>query len=262
MWNPVIQFWHGRPLSRIERLSLASFVAQGHDVRLYSYVPLGRVPSGVQRCDAREILPAERLTYDRKNRSWAPFADVFRYEALRRLGGLWSDSDMIALRPIERTKPLLLVEERPKYLANGLLGIPAGHALARRLSAAAQNPRRPHPHDSWRTRVDKVKRIVRRDPAQPLGWTTLGPTLLSAVAEHMGLMDTAEPPDRYYPYLWHDPLDQPFVSPSAAFLAKVEQATTVHLWNYMLDRAGMPHDGPFAEDSLFEVWWRRFMPED
>ena len=33
----VHMFWHGPPLSRIERLCMSSFVAHGHAVRLHVY---------------------------------------------------------------------------------------------------------------------------------------------------------------------------------------------------------------------------------
>ena len=50
---PVIHmFWHGAPLSRVERLCLASFVANGHPVHLYVYDEPAGVPAGVRLRDA------------------------------------------------------------------------------------------------------------------------------------------------------------------------------------------------------------------
>ena len=43
----VHMFWHGPPLSRIERLCMSSFVAHGHTVQLHVYEEPKRVPAGV-----------------------------------------------------------------------------------------------------------------------------------------------------------------------------------------------------------------------
>ncbi len=261
MWNPVIQFWHGRPLGRIERLSLASFVAQGHEVRLYSYGPLERVPRGVQCVDAREILPEKRLYFDTRHGSWAQFSDIFRFEALRKLGGLWADSDMIALRPIEKAHEVLIVRESRSQLASALVGIPAGHPLARRLVWGVQHPWLPHRHDPWKVRLQKTARLVRREPPPPIGWADLGPKLLTQVVADMGLMHLVEPTHNYLPYAWSDPVTLPFEPPTLEFMAAVMRSKTVHMWQYMIDRAGLDADAAFAENSLFETWWRRFQPD-
>jgi hypothetical protein len=54
-------FWHGPALSRLERLCMASFVANGHTVLLHAYEPPANVPNGVTICDAAKVLPRERL---------------------------------------------------------------------------------------------------------------------------------------------------------------------------------------------------------
>ncbi len=50
--------WIGPRLSAMERLSIASFLAIGHAVRLYSYGDVEGIPPGVEHHDAREVLPA------------------------------------------------------------------------------------------------------------------------------------------------------------------------------------------------------------
>ncbi|HEY1284160.1 MAG TPA: hypothetical protein VGE96_06735, partial [Steroidobacteraceae bacterium] len=70
-------FWHGAPLSRVEKLSMASFVANGHPVELFVYEEPAGVPKGVALQEARQILPAESLFRHRRTRSLAVFADWF-----------------------------------------------------------------------------------------------------------------------------------------------------------------------------------------
>jgi hypothetical protein len=57
MGATISMFWSG-PLSAMERLSMASFVANGHPVDLYSYGELAALPDGVRLRDAADILPA------------------------------------------------------------------------------------------------------------------------------------------------------------------------------------------------------------
>ena len=58
---PAIEmFWHGAALSRLERVSMRSFLVNGHAVRLHVYREPANVPSGVELVDAGETLPADR----------------------------------------------------------------------------------------------------------------------------------------------------------------------------------------------------------
>jgi phosphatidylserine/phosphatidylglycerophosphate/cardiolipin synthase-like enzyme len=59
--DPIQMLWIGE-LSKLERMALASFVANGHTVHLYAYDDLAGVPDGVQVIDAREILPEEGVS--------------------------------------------------------------------------------------------------------------------------------------------------------------------------------------------------------
>src|SRR5262245_55650333 len=99
---PAIQmFWHGRPLSRIERLSMASFMGNGHAVELYVYEEPRGVPAGVCMKDAADILPRSDVFMHKRRNSIGHFADWFRYELLFKRGGYWSDADMVCLAPFD-----------------------------------------------------------------------------------------------------------------------------------------------------------------
>ncbi len=59
----IVSFWHG-PLDRLRRLCLASQVAAGHPVIVYSFGALPDLPAGVRNADANDVLPqlfAERI---------------------------------------------------------------------------------------------------------------------------------------------------------------------------------------------------------
>ncbi len=91
---PVHMLWVSGPLSRLARLSLASFMAQGYRVTLWRYA---QVPDamGILQADANEIYPAR----DDDLSNMVYLSSLFRYRVLAERGGLWADMDVVALRP-------------------------------------------------------------------------------------------------------------------------------------------------------------------
>jgi mannosyltransferase OCH1-like enzyme len=88
--------WVGGALSTMERLSISSFLANGHDYHLYVYRDVSGVPEGATIRDASTIVSESRIG----NFSWlAEFSDLFRYALLLERGGIWADLDVICLRP-------------------------------------------------------------------------------------------------------------------------------------------------------------------
>ena len=62
MSGPVVQsLWIGNRLSTLERLAIASFLANGHEYHLYGYGDVQGVPRGVTLKDGNAILPESRL---------------------------------------------------------------------------------------------------------------------------------------------------------------------------------------------------------
>jgi hypothetical protein len=87
--------WVGGPLTKIQEISLSSFVFYGHDITLYVYDLSMKVPFGVKVTDARNILPEEDLFL--VENSYAGFSDVFRYHMIKKTGLAWVDADTICL---------------------------------------------------------------------------------------------------------------------------------------------------------------------
>jgi len=114
--RPVLQtFWTGKHIGRLERACLQSYVNQGYDVHVYTYLPLDEfrehIPSHehIHVIDARLILNEDQL-FEYQGRahqgkrsnaySFLPFADLFRFTMLHKLGGNWMDLDIFLLKPI------------------------------------------------------------------------------------------------------------------------------------------------------------------
>jgi hypothetical protein len=111
-------FWTGKPLSRLERAALQSYVNQGYTVDIYTYTPIAdfkkqlpgaATPERIRVHDARTILPESALfEYDGRATVGArtdayrflPFSDLFRFTMLHKKGGTWIDLDIFLTRPI------------------------------------------------------------------------------------------------------------------------------------------------------------------
>lgn len=108
---PVHAMWLGPELSGLELLTLASFRAQGHAVTLWAYDEIKTpIPPGVALRDAETILPRARITPKReadpiagigKGSVGGVFSDLFRYRVLYEHGGIWTDMDVTALKPLD-----------------------------------------------------------------------------------------------------------------------------------------------------------------
>src|SRR5262245_61327546 len=96
--------WIGSQLSAMEQLSIASFLANGHEYHLYVYDEVRNVPSGAIVRNAEEILPADWIFLDSRG-TYCSFASMFRYKLLLDKGGWWVDTDIICLRYFEFEQP-------------------------------------------------------------------------------------------------------------------------------------------------------------
>ena len=71
--------WIGGSLSKIEQLSIASFLKNGCDYDLYVYSDVANVPAGVTIKDAAQIIPqSEIFTYDRKSIRQTTYVSIMK----------------------------------------------------------------------------------------------------------------------------------------------------------------------------------------
>ena len=126
--NLVVQgFWHG-PLTTMERLSIKSFLAHGHELHLYVYnQPIG-VPAGVILKDAREILPeSEMATF----RCVQQFSDWFRIKLLLDKGGWNTDLDNVLLKPLDFESEFVFYRDHDEStISLALAKAPAGASIS------------------------------------------------------------------------------------------------------------------------------------
>lgn len=242
MSDRVVQgLWIGPELSALERLSAASFLAHGHEYHLYVYDDVKHVPAGVSVRDAREILPASAIFQYKGTKSYAGFANHFRYELLLSKGGWWADTDVICLKPFAFASDYAFASERHdndrgRIANNGVMKSPAGSPLLKHLC-----------------------RVCRAKDTSQLVWGETGPRLLDASIKEFALDAHLAAPRVFCPLHyteWAAALDP------AAQLEFGEETFAVHLWNEMWRRDGRDKDGRYHPDCLYERLKRKYFVQD
>lgn len=259
MLPTIHMFWHGPPLSRLEQLCIKSFVANGHPVDLYVYEEPKGVPAGVHLKDASDVLPRDLMFTHKRTGSVGLFSDWFRFRLLAARGGVWADTDVVCVKPVSYSDPLIFAWENERYICTAVLGAPAGHELPLWLAACCEDPNKILPYDNLRARVRKLRRrYLQGNRRNRIRWGEYGPKGLTAAVRYFGLDAKALPSYHFYPVSareWH----RIFESDPAETLLHAE-THAVHLWhNMMRERPGFDKSAIFPSDSLFERLCARYL---
>lgn len=228
--NDVIQgMWIGDKLSVMERLSINSFLVNGHPFHLYVYSDVKQVPSGTVVLDGRDILPESSIFQYRDHGSYAGFANFFRYELLLRRGGWWVDLDTVCLQTfcfendyVIGTEPIADGSEHP---TSGVLKAPADSEFTRFLSRGCQSRDR-----------------------NTLRWGETGPKLVAEAVERFSLHRFLQPQNVFCPlgyYHWDKILD-------ADYSFSFDNRPSIHLWNEMWRRNGQDKNATYHPACIYE----------
>ena len=235
---PFITFWHG-PVDPITYTCLASFPRRGVGLRVYSYDPAIELPEGVQRADARRIVPDEellgRFSVDGQA-SLSAFSDYFRYLAIKSTGSCWVDSDVVCLRRPTFGRNTLVFGyqgrkcEGPWALNGAVLKLPRRHPMLRYLCASAA------------LAVDADTR-----------WGTIGPLLVTQAARRYGVVDSARPAGAFYPIGFTGFWKMLLPERKAEVRRGSAESQFLHLWRESYRRAGYdetiaPPEGSYLHD--------------
>ena len=238
--NRVIQgLWIGESLSAMERLSIASFIAHGHDYHLYVYEPIEGVPAGTTLRDAAEILPRSRAFMYSEQRSWSGFSNFFRYKLLLERGGWWFDTDFVCLRPIDFPGEHVFASEFAlgrQMVTSGAIKAPAGSPVMQYAWDVCQC----------------------KDPPK-LVWGETGPALMEEAVERFSMYDLVQPWRTFCPYgykEWKDALRRRFDD------RRLDGAHTLHLWHEQWRAAGQDKDRRYHGASLYQRLRDRYLPDE
>lgn len=227
--NRVIQgLWIGSELSLMERLSIASFLGNGHEYHLYVYDDLGNLPEGATVKDGNEILPASMIFQYEKHKSFSAFSNFFRYKLLLERGGWWADSDMVCLKPFDFRDEYVFSSE----MAGGEEFINCGVIKAPRGSPAMEY--------AWD--------ICRAKLPEKLVWGEVGPRLMAESIKRLLLDRFVMKPHIFCPFgyaEWDEVLN-----PNKVW--NLGDAFAVHLWNEMWRRKERDKNQSYHPDCLYE----------
>jgi hypothetical protein len=222
----VHMLWVKGELSRLARLSRASFEKQGFTVDLWSYEP------GDGRRDAREITP---YTDD-----MAALTSLFRYKLLAGEGGIWADMDVVALAGPDAlpAAPFVASEKRRPFRHKEATA--TGESLTQVTNCMMGNPV-PKPNDLWHRAATAVETLLPEERS----WEAVGPHLLSRLmldepAHGVEIL----PPEAVDPVAWWN-------VPAYFLDARPPPASPfMHMYNSIWAKRGIDPEGQFGEETL------------
>jgi glycosyltransferase involved in cell wall biosynthesis len=160
--------WIGRTLSRMEQLTIHSFLKHGHEFHLWLYDGVDTpLPKEVVIEDANEIIPHNRIMQKQNvdtesgvgKGSYSPFSDLFRYKLLYEKGGYWVDMDVTCLRPFNFKAPYLFRAHRVGVVGNIMKCPPRSRLMQNLYEKIA---RELNPRSEWLMTNRTLSEMVRR----------------------------------------------------------------------------------------------------
>ena len=266
--NRIVQgLWVNGRLTELERLCIRSFCANGHEFHLYHYDELQNLPQvdNLRLINGEEILPRTAI-FQNKNKSFAGFADHFRWELMRQKGGWYVDMDVVCLRPLNFAAQVVMGYEYEKSINSALMKFPRGHFAAAALAdVCGAGINKFAPWDTPRRKIHKIKRtLIFRHERRYMKWgETGGPDGTTLAINHFGLSDCVLPPNtlyvQFHPLAWHFFDD---ILHKLELLDGMLTATyAVHTSNISLTMRKVNKDGNYPAQSPFEILKRRYPPK-
>ena len=235
MGDTIQALWIGDRLSTMEQTCIRSFLQHGHPFHLYVYQETHEVPAGTTVLDGNSVLPASRIFTYREHKTYAGFANFFRYKLLLEKGGWFVDADTICIRSFDFAADYVFSSEgiNGRQLVNvGAVKVPPGSSVMQY---------------AW----DVCEQL----DVSELKWSQCGPALLKRAIEACGLEDGVQPWEVFCPVhfsFWEQMLD-----PDIQWRFG-ENTRAIHLWNELWRREGRDKDAPYPEACLYEQLRRRY----
>lgn len=250
--------WVGSSLGEISRCCLTSFVMRGHKVQLHTYNPILDLPSGVDIVDANLIIPKDKIFKHKKTGSYALFSDLFRYELLKKVDGIYVDCDVYCLKPITLPDSGYLLGFEDNLSINGaVLAMPKDATLLNQLLASAYDPHFIPPwYSSRKQKKMKFKKIFgfgRHISDMP--WGVIGPHAITYYCKKLDLEKLVQPIDIFYP-VHYQCINQLYDSDLNILDIISSRTRCIHLYNEMLkgiDLEKLPKNSILSKLSRNEI---------
>ena len=257
MSNQINTLWYKGDLGYMERLSLSSAVAQGHDVVLYSYDPdsVSAVPDGVEVRHGLQVLDDPKRTRLFEGKYKAMGSNFFRYELFEKDLGFWMDLDVILLQKMDFSEEYIFGWESRRSINSAVLKLPSGSGMLNDMRNIPDKNWLP-PHFGLQKRLQYYWMRLRQGDVDldDLPWGSAGPAMLTYVARKHKKTSLAQPIDVFYPV--------PYLKAKSLFedASIVEGMLTprtrgIHMWNSALRE--WKHTRP-PEGSFMDKMCQRF----
>lgn len=227
--------WVGRPLNKIEITCLSSFIYHGHDFKLFVYDMNLKVPDGIEKVDANQIIPKDKIF--KTDNSYGPFADMFRYKMIQQTGLTWTDTDNICLQNKWKFSEYLFgMQGGPhKIVANGILRAPQDSLFINELVSISES-------------YDKTK----------IKWGEIGPQLVTEKIKEHKLNSYIQPPEVFYPVNFWE-WKQIFIPEDInKVLRSCSNSHTLQIWNQMLNRDKLNVDN-LPKGSAIDYFYKKYV---
>ena len=233
--DSVHMLWVYGELTQLERICAKSFIKNGFSLNIWTYGKDNINIDGANIRDARNVLPESEIFLNQAG-SYAGFSDLFRYCVLSLYGGLYSDTDVIAVRNFKE--------------------IPSGDFfVTERLSR--DNPEKVTLNGnviSYRNLrensiIEKAKKYAYDFPKSEMRWGEIGPHLLTQLVN-----ENSNNGFKIYPPNFANPLnhwDCPEIFISGKLNELPKDCFFVHLYNEMWRRKNIDKNNIFSLDTLY-----------
>ena len=231
----VIQsLWVEGRLSAMERLTINSYLKNGHELHLYVYDSVTNIPEGVIVKDANEIISRNKVFLVRGG--YSSFSDFFRWKLIYDKGGWWSDLDAVCLRPFQF--------ETDHVFVGGLGPVGSDDCVSSGLFKAP--PRAEITKWAW----GECQKMY---PAT-MGWGEAGPPLFTRAVHEFGYQNLIVPGKLFFP-IFYTNAPRVFLEPGIDI---PQEVFSVHLFNEMWRMAGQSKDAKYNPTSLYEKLKERY----
>jgi hypothetical protein len=225
--------WVGNPMTKIQEVSLSSFIYHGHELTLYVYDMDMQVPEGVQKAFAGDIMNESEMFLVQN--TYAAFSDLFRYRMIKKTGLVWVDADTICLSPIwdELGDTYACIEN--DTVVGGVLALPKDSAAINYLIKQS-------------TDFDKTK----------INWTDVGPALVDKAFRKFDLMVYVHPMEVFCGIHWSkwEKLWNPKYLKEIKKLEKTSKSISVY--HSMTTRGGIDKNY-LPSNSAMEYFYNKFV---
>lgn len=147
---------------------MKSFLRNRYELWVWTYDEGLQLPDGAFLKNANELIDESEIFLNQRG-SYAGFSDYFRYKVLNTYGGLYADTDVIALKESNKlTKKQFLVSEQRKPDSKKI--IINGNVIY-------------NPNPSKGNVIDLAYAYSRSFRKEDIYWSEIGPALLTAITQ-------------------------------------------------------------------------------